>query len=192
MSKLEFKLPDIGEGVTEGEIVSWLVAAGDKLDQDQDMVEVMTDKATVTIGAPSAGVVSEIRAQVGDTVPVGQVIVVLDAGLLNHSASPENLLPTIPTVIVTHDWHEALMFGDQMLVIESGRVLQAGTPSEVFAKPAHVEVARLAGVPVIAVRKGNTGPKCEHQRRRAGTRRWQTGAWCASSATAWPAKIVTF
>jgi molybdate transport system ATP-binding protein len=58
---------------------------------------------------------------------------------------------TIPTVIVTHDWHEALMFGDQMLVVDSGRVLQAGTPSEVFAKPAHVEVARLAGVETIVV-----------------------------------------
>ncbi len=55
MSKFEFKLPDIGEGVTEGEIVSWLVAVGDVVAEDQEMVEVMTDKATVTIGAPKAG-----------------------------------------------------------------------------------------------------------------------------------------
>ena len=80
MSKLEFKLPDIGEGVTEGEIVDWLVQEGDAVAENQEMVEVMTDKATVTIGAPQAGKVSERRFKVGDTVPVGQVLVVLELG----------------------------------------------------------------------------------------------------------------
>jgi pyruvate dehydrogenase E2 component (dihydrolipoamide acetyltransferase) len=77
MSTFEFKLPDIGEGVSEGEIVNWLVKVGDTVAQDQDMVEVMTDKATVTIGAPKAGKVAELRAAQGDVVPVGQVLVVL-------------------------------------------------------------------------------------------------------------------
>jgi pyruvate dehydrogenase E2 component (dihydrolipoamide acetyltransferase) len=80
MSKLEFKLPDIGEGVTEGEIVNWLVQEGDAVAENQEMVEVMTDKATVTIGAPQAGKVSERRFKVGDTVPVGQVLIVLELG----------------------------------------------------------------------------------------------------------------
>ena len=78
MSKFEFKLPDIGEGVTEGEIVNWLVGVGDGVKEDQDMVEVMTDKATVTIGAPKAGKVAELKGDVGDVIPVGQVLVVLD------------------------------------------------------------------------------------------------------------------
>jgi pyruvate dehydrogenase E2 component (dihydrolipoamide acetyltransferase) len=78
MSKLEFKLPDIGEGVTEGEIVNWLVQEGDALAENQEMVEVMTDKATVTIGSPKAGKVSERRFKVGDTVPVGEILVVID------------------------------------------------------------------------------------------------------------------
>jgi pyruvate dehydrogenase E2 component (dihydrolipoamide acetyltransferase) len=80
MAKYEFKLPDIGEGVAEGEIVSWLVQAGDDVTENQEMVEVMTDKATVTIGAPKAGKVSELRYKVGDTVPVGQVLVVFETG----------------------------------------------------------------------------------------------------------------
>src|ERR1043165_7026639 len=80
MSKFEFKLPDIGEGVTEGEIVNWLVQDGDSVAENQDMVEVMTDKATVTIGAPKAGKVAERRFKVGDTVPVGNVLVVLGVG----------------------------------------------------------------------------------------------------------------
>ena len=78
MSKLEFKLPDIGEGVAEGEIVNWLVQEGDAVAENQEMVEVMTDKATVTIGAPKAGKVSQRRFKVGDTVPVGEILVVLD------------------------------------------------------------------------------------------------------------------
>ncbi len=78
MSRFEFKLPDIGEGVTEGEIVTWLVHVGDAVIESQDMVEVMTDKATVTIGAPKPGKVVEIRGGEGDVVPVGSILVVLD------------------------------------------------------------------------------------------------------------------
>ncbi len=78
MSKFEFKLPDIGEGVSEGEIVNWLVGVGDGVKEDQDLVEVMTDKATVTIGAPKAGKVTELKGEVGDVIPVGQILVVLE------------------------------------------------------------------------------------------------------------------
>ena len=80
MAKFEFKLPDIGEGVAEGEIVNWLVNPGDEVAENQEMVEVMTDKATVTIGAPKAGKVAELKFKVGDTVPVGGVLVVFDVG----------------------------------------------------------------------------------------------------------------
>jgi pyruvate dehydrogenase E2 component (dihydrolipoamide acetyltransferase) len=79
MPTIEFKLPDIGEGVAEGEITSWKVKPGDVVKEDQVMVEVMTDKATVEIGAPADGKIVELRAKEGETVPVGAVIIVLDA-----------------------------------------------------------------------------------------------------------------
>ncbi|MCA8979451.1 MAG: 2-oxo acid dehydrogenase subunit E2, partial [Planctomycetes bacterium] len=66
---IEFKLPDIGEGVAEGEIVQWLVKAGDQVAEHQSVVEVMTDKATVEIPAPAPGTVTELRAAAGDVVP---------------------------------------------------------------------------------------------------------------------------
>ncbi|MEO1230332.1 MAG: dihydrolipoamide acetyltransferase family protein [Myxococcota bacterium] len=76
----EFKLPDIGEGVTEGEIVKWLVKPGDQVEVDQPLVEVMTDKATVEIASPKAGTVLETRGGEGDVAAVGSVIVVLETG----------------------------------------------------------------------------------------------------------------
>lgn len=80
MAEFEFKLPDLGEGVTEGEVVAWHVKEGDRVAEDQTMVEVMTDKATVTIGAPKAGRVSALRAEVGAQVAVGQVLIVIHTG----------------------------------------------------------------------------------------------------------------
>lgn len=78
MARWEFKLPDIGEGVTEGEIVAWLIKAGDVVREDQPMVEVMTDKATVTITAPKSGAIVETRGKVGDIVKVHGVMVVFE------------------------------------------------------------------------------------------------------------------
>src|SRR5579859_4864571 len=78
MARWEFKLPDIGEGISEGEIVSWLVSPGDVVTEDQPVVEVMTDKATVTITAPKAGTVLETCGRVGEVVPVHAVLVVFD------------------------------------------------------------------------------------------------------------------
>jgi pyruvate dehydrogenase E2 component (dihydrolipoamide acetyltransferase) len=76
----EFKLPDIGEGVVEGEIVSWKIAVGDRIVVDQPLVEVMTDKATVEIPSPRAGVVQRLGFKEGDICPVGAVLVVIDEG----------------------------------------------------------------------------------------------------------------
>ena len=65
----EFHLPDIGEGVVEGEIVSWKVKVGDKIKLDQPIVEIMTDKATVEIPSPRAGTISKINFKEGEICP---------------------------------------------------------------------------------------------------------------------------
>ena len=74
----EFKLPDLGEGLEEGEIVSWLVKEGDVVTEDQPMVKVLTDKAEVEIPAPRAGRIAKLHAKDGDKVKVGAVIVEID------------------------------------------------------------------------------------------------------------------
>ncbi len=75
----KFRLPDIGEGVSEGEVVTWHVREGQSVSEDQPMVDVMTDKATVTIEVPQAGVVKELCATVGEVIRVGSLMVVIDA-----------------------------------------------------------------------------------------------------------------
>jgi len=93
----EFKLPDVGEGIHEAEILAWLVKAGDVVKQDQPILEVQTDKAVVEIPAPVAGTVAEIRAPAGSLAQVGDVLVVIapagqkaapDAGASNAKAQP--------------------------------------------------------------------------------------------------------
>lgn len=80
MTMFEFKLPDIGEGVTEGEIVKWHVKEGDRLSKDQDMVEVMTDKVTVKIPSPVEGTVKKLFFSEGDIVQVGESLIQIDSG----------------------------------------------------------------------------------------------------------------
>lgn len=78
MPSFEFKLPDIGEGVAEGEVLKWLVSEGDIVKEDQPLVEVMTDKVNVEIPSPKAGRVAKIVAKVGEMVTVGQSLVVIE------------------------------------------------------------------------------------------------------------------
>ena len=86
----EFKLPDLGEGLTEGEIASWLVSEGDEIAEDQPLVEIQTDKTTVEIPSPAAGVVSKIFVGEGQIVPVGTVLVAIggDGAELPSGAGP--------------------------------------------------------------------------------------------------------
>ena len=74
----DFYMPDIGEGVVEGEIVGWKVKEGDRVKLDQPIVEVMTDKATVELPSPRAGVIKKINYKDGEICPVGKVLVVID------------------------------------------------------------------------------------------------------------------
>jgi pyruvate dehydrogenase E2 component (dihydrolipoamide acetyltransferase) len=80
----EFKLPDLGEGLTEGEIARWLVEEGQEIAEDDPLVEIATDKTTVEIPSPAGGTVSRILVAEGDVVPVGTVLVVIGSDGSGH------------------------------------------------------------------------------------------------------------
>ncbi len=90
MGVFAFKLPDIGEGVVEGEVVEWMVSVGDSVKEDDPILSVMTDKATVEIPSPTDGVVKSIVGEPGSILAVGQVCIEFDIdGDGNASAEPE-------------------------------------------------------------------------------------------------------
>ena len=95
----EFKLPDVGEGITEGEIIRWLVEPGDSVREDQPLVEMQTDKAVVELPSPRAGTIVQRTGNPGDVVPVGATLVVIEeahGGLRPQAA--EAAPPPVPAV----------------------------------------------------------------------------------------------
>jgi 2-oxoisovalerate dehydrogenase E2 component (dihydrolipoyl transacylase) len=86
MARFTFKLPDIGEGISEAEIVAWHVAVGDRIEEDQQIADMMTDKATVEMESPVSGTVVELAGEVGDQVSIGAALVVIETGEEEFSA----------------------------------------------------------------------------------------------------------
>ena len=78
MALYQFKLPDIGEGIAEAEIVAWHVKIGDRVEEDQQLADMMTDKATVEMESPVAGVVKSLAGEVGDQIAIGSVLVEIE------------------------------------------------------------------------------------------------------------------
>jgi 2-oxoisovalerate dehydrogenase E2 component (dihydrolipoyl transacylase) len=78
MARFEFRLPDIGEGIAEAEIVAWHVKVGDSVEEDQQLADMMTDKATVEMESPVAGKVIELAGEVGDQIPIGSTLAVIE------------------------------------------------------------------------------------------------------------------
>jgi len=88
MARYEFKLPDIGEGIAEAEIVAWHVKVGDEVAEDQQLADMMTDKATVEMESPVAGKVIELAGEVGDQIPIGSVLAVIETAGADRAAEP--------------------------------------------------------------------------------------------------------
>src|SRR4051812_49766189 len=89
----ELKLPDLGEGLTEGEIARWLVSEGQQVAEDDPLVEIQTDKTTVEIPSPAAGKVTQILVEEGKVVPVGTLLVVIGedgAAPVKPAVAPES------------------------------------------------------------------------------------------------------
>ncbi len=146
---MDFKLPDIGEGVHEGEITKWLVQAGQTVAADQPMVEVMTDKATVEIPAPVGGTVEELFAKEGETVLVGKVILrIAEQG--KAAAKPaEAAAPKAPPAGAT-------AAGKPVAASNKPAQAEAEIPYDVLATPATRKLARDLSVRLGEI--SGTGP----------------------------------
>src|SRR5690349_16055613 len=139
----EVKLPDIGEGIAEGEIVRWLVKPGDAVREDQPLVEVMTDKASVEIPSPRTGVVAALYAEEGQVVPVGSAIIsIAVAGEAEAAAPATAAAAKAPAAAPAAAGHAAAP--------------AAGGAGRVQASPAVRQLAKQAGVALEGL--AGTGP----------------------------------
>src|SRR3546814_11744167 len=105
MARYEFKLPDIGEGIAEAEIVQWHVKVGDTVEEDQQLADMMTDQAPVEMESPVAGQVMEVAGEVGDQIATGPVLVVFEPSAAPAAAAAEPATPASqpPHQTPTHD-----------------------------------------------------------------------------------------
>ena len=152
----EFKLPDLGEGLTEGEIVKWLVKVGDPIEEGQAFVQVETDKAVIEIPSPRKGVVLQLPAAEGGTVQVGQVILVIgEPGETIESVAQPKEVEKPASVGVVGELEEAPEEVEER-VPEKGP-LPPPVKVEVFATPAVRKLARDLKVDLNTIR--GSGPK---------------------------------
>jgi pyruvate dehydrogenase E2 component (dihydrolipoyllysine-residue acetyltransferase) len=148
---LEFRFPDVGEGIHEGEIVRWLVQEGDHVLPDQPLVEVETDKALVEIPAPRAGTILHMAVGAGEKIQVGEVLVVIgEAGERKSSVTSTSVSVVGSLDIATTE------LPPPPEVAQAARTASAAQPPRVLAIPSVRKLARDLGVDLAQVTP--TGP----------------------------------
>jgi len=170
---VEFRLPDLGEGIAEGEVVRWLVQEGDMVQEDQPLVEVQTDKATVEIPSPVSGRVLQRMAREGDIVPVGAVLITLEAQGASQDADGAGGTTAAAQSTVTAEVGPSGMVSSGLAPY--GASADAGGAAgrrRVLAAPAVRKLARELGIDltqVIGSGPGGRVMKADVERAAAGT-----------------------
>ncbi len=138
MATYEFKFPDVGEGITEGQVVKWKVKPGDKLKENQVIAEVETDKAVVEIPSPKDGKVLKLNVKEGETIKVGNTLITLDVkGLVEEKKS----------VSVMGEIHEAgaVLPAPKEIVQKSISGIKATPAIRVLAKKKGIDLSKIQG-----------------------------------------------
>jgi pyruvate dehydrogenase E2 component (dihydrolipoamide acetyltransferase) len=148
----EFRLPDIGEGVAEGEVVKWLVKEGEEVKENQPLVEIMTDKVNVEIPSPKKGRIQKCMAKEGEVVKVGQVLIVIAEG------EAVGVPPATPTTKPSPPAHEKMLTpAPKPQEISTTPTPQPSQPREILATPATRKLARDLGVDLSLIQGTGRG-----------------------------------
>src|SRR3989304_1071626 len=145
----EFKLPDVGEGVAEGEVVKWLFKEGAEVKEKKPLGEIMTDKVNVEISSPKKGTILKLNAKEGEVVKVGQVLLVIGEKGEQAPTGPPPSTPATPAQVVAKPAE----------VTRTATVVPAAAPKkpqEILATPSTRKLARDLGVDLAIVQ--GTGP----------------------------------
>ncbi|MGA3107905.1 MAG: dihydrolipoamide acetyltransferase family protein [Candidatus Bathyarchaeia archaeon] len=152
----EFRLPDIGEGVAEGEVVKWLVKEGDSIKENQPLVEIMTDKVNVEIPSPKQGTIQKLMAKEGEVVKVGQALLSIEEkggqpSVPGSERTPVATKPSLPTPAKT----PTIARPQEIPLTTPPQVSRK--PEEVLATPATRKLARDLGVDLSVVQGTGRG-----------------------------------
>jgi 2-oxoisovalerate dehydrogenase E2 component (dihydrolipoyl transacylase) len=140
VARYEFKLPDIGEGIAEAEIVAWHIKVGDQVSEDQQLADMMTDKATVEMESPVAGTVVALAGEVGDQIPIGSVLVVFET---EAGAGASDMAPPAPQ----QDGTETDDAGERTDTVAMADGLVTPTEAQEQAVPSTAQEAAPASAP---------------------------------------------
>jgi 2-oxoisovalerate dehydrogenase E2 component (dihydrolipoyl transacylase) len=178
MAKFTFNMPDVGEGVAEAEVVEWHVKVGDRVEEDQHLVDVMTDKATIDIESPVTGVVTALAGEVGDTIAIGAMLLVIEVEGEGEATAEEAEAATVqieddmsdalekplPDGEGVGDGGSAVEVGDAPTVLETPEPSNPHPPSppmgggeKVLASPAVRQRARDIGIDLTQVKPAADG-----------------------------------
>lgn len=141
----DIKLPELGEGVTEGELVKWLVKPGDSVKADQAIAEVLTDKATVEVPSPVAGIVKELKFKSGEVVKVGSTMITLEGA---GSAAPAAVVAPQAVAAPAAAAQREMPVASAHAMSVSGSIFPPVADSKVLATPATRRLAREMGVDI--------------------------------------------
>lgn len=163
MARFTFNMPDVGEGVAEAEIVAWHVKVGDRVEEDQHLVDVMTDKATIDIESPVAGVVTELAGEVGESIAIGAMLLVIETADKAPQAEPERAEPAADEIA------EAVAdAGAAQEPAPAPTPTLAPTPAPEPAREAPAEAAAPPPAPVAAAAKVLASPAVRQRARALG------------------------
>lgn len=167
MSQYTMKVPDVGEGVVEVEIVEWLVQAGDTVSEDQHIVDVMTDKATVEITSPVSGLVISSSGEPGDMLPVGSEMIVFEAEGDVDQPGDETPAPAEETTVSVPDADTGEEIATKSADSPKPKIVKTDSDStvksaQVLAAPAVRRRAREAHVDLAEVKGTGRGGRVTH------------------------------
>jgi 2-oxoisovalerate dehydrogenase E2 component (dihydrolipoyl transacylase) len=144
MATFEFRLPDIGEGIAEAEIVAWHVKVGDRVEEDQQLADMMTDKATVEMESPVAGKVLKLAGEVGEQIPIGSILAVIETDGASAATDSKDEVPLADGSIDPTPEQEAAI--PVTTVSEETPPPASGRGDKALASPAVRQRARDLGI----------------------------------------------
>ena len=183
MSQYIFKMPDLGEGTVEAEIVAWHTKPGDAVQEDQLIVEVMTDKAAVEVPAPVSGKVLSVSGAPGDKIPVGAPLIVFEVGEASAAvAAPQPVTSSAATAALAVATTTPAAVTPALLGPALGPANGAARNVRIMTSPANRRRAREAGIDLSGVSGSGPGGRIV----RADLEQLQNGATSSRTAPARP------